>query len=65
MFEPGASLLQDTKIQALETILPSSGSRMYVSVVNHLGLTQKIPSGAEIGAIQPVQIVEPEEDKVT
>jgi len=62
LFEPNVSL-QGEKIQALETVLPCCRGKTYVPIVNRLGFTQKMTSGADIGTVQPVEVVEPGEMK--
>ena len=49
---------ETTKIQDMETVV-SPGKRVYILMVNHLGFTQRIGRGMEIGTVEPIKIVNP------
>ena len=51
-------LIQKRGLQMVDEILPPSEDGMVqVSLVNHLGITQKLKKGMEIGRAQPVEVI--------
>ena len=58
LFELDSLVREMTKIQAMETLV-SPGERVYIPMVNHLGFTQRIGRGTEIGTVEPIEIVNP------
>lgn len=60
LFEPDSSMYKGTKIQAMETVVSPPGEKLYIPMINHLGFTQKLSSGLNIGTAQPIEVVNPE-----
>ena len=58
LFELDSLVRETTKIQAMETVV-SPGKRVYIPMVNHLGFTQRIDRGMEVGTVEPIEIVNP------
>ena len=58
LLEGNCQLLEERGIQLLDTILhPTEEGMVQVSRVSHLGISQKIEKGLEVGNAQPVDIM--------
>ena len=56
--EGNKTFLQKRGLQMVDEILPPSVDGMVqVSLVNHLGITQKLEKGMEVGKAQPVEVI--------
>ena len=51
-------LMEKRGLQMVDVVLPpSKDSTVQVSLVNHLGITQKLEKGTEVGRAQPVEVI--------
>ena len=65
LLEGNCKLLEERGIQMLDTILqPTEDGTVQVSLVSHLGLSQKVEKGLEVGNALPVEVVADNGDHV-
>ena len=58
IIEADPALLQDRKVQMVDAVLqPTKGGMAQVSLINYLGLTQKIERGLDIGSAHSVEVL--------
>ena len=59
------ALIEKRELQMVdEILLPSEGGMVQVSLVNHLGITQKLEKGMEVGRAQPVEVIREMDEEV-
>ena len=59
LFEPDGSLQGEYNVHVEDGLLQiNEGKTAMLSVVNHLGFTQELEKGAEVGGVTPVELVD-------